>query len=286
MKEMHEEWDGTLPAIVHDMPNEVYHKLAGISGSGLHTIQQYSPAHYRYAPTDDGKDPRPREIGTALHTALLEPHRFEREYIITEAEDRRAKAYTQAAEEYGKPFALTAGEGERVTGMQQAAWRHPQARPLLEAIDRCESSVIASDPQTAVPVRIRPDAITAGGAIIDVKKARDARERPFASAAVNYGYDLKAAFYCDVWQWATGRRPTEYYLLVVEEQPPHAVMVYTLPDDWMQRGRRLYREALDTYAACLDAGEWPAYSDEIECLMPPAWVTYEMEQEETEGVHV
>ncbi len=286
MKQDYDQWGGGVPAIVEGMPNEVYHRQAGVSGSGLHTIRQYSPAHYAYAGGEEPTDPRPREIGTAIHTALLEPERFAEEYMLTEAADRRSSEYKKAADEYGKHATLTAKEAARVRGMQSAAYAHPEARALLESLVMREVSVFAADPETGITIRCRPDGVTSGNVIIDVKKARDARERPFASAAVNYGYDLKAALYCDVWELATGAPPSGYCLLVIEEQPPHAVMVYTFPDDWMARGRKLYREALDTYAACAEAGEWPAYSNATECLMPPSWVTYEMEQDETEGVSV
>lgn len=279
-------WDGSAPAVVTGMPNDIYHGYKGVSGSGLNTINQFSPAHYAYGGRDDSTDPRPKEIGTAIHTALLEPDRFAAEYIRVDVADRRASEYKEAAKVYGKNATLTAKEGDKVIGMQSAAWAHTTARELLADGWMAESSVFTQDPETGVLVKCRPDLVTNGGAMVDVKKARDARERPFASACVNYGYDLKAAFYRDVWQWATGEQPQEYYLLVIEEQPPHAVRVYTMPDDWLKRGRRMYRDALNTYARCVEANDWPAYGDDAECLMPPSWVTYEMEQEETEEVTV
>jgi len=275
------------PSLVDGMPNSVYHKAPGVSGSGLHVIQQFSPAHYAYGGTDDDKDQRPKEMGTAIHTALLEPDRFASEYmLLRDVPDRRASEYKEAAKVYGKDKTLAGKEADKVSGMQAAVHAHTRARELIDDAAVHELSAFATDPYTDTLVRCRPDIVTHSGAIVDLKKARDARERPFASACVNYGYDLKAAFYCDVWEWATGAPPSAYYLLVVEEQPPHAVRVYTMPDDWMQRGRRLYREALDLYAQCRANDEWPAYGDGEECLMPPSWVTYEMEQEETEGVTI
>ena len=63
----------TLPSIIKDMPNEVYHAHESISKSGLDLILR-SPAHYRFR--ERSEPTRAMQLGTASHTAILEPARF------------------------------------------------------------------------------------------------------------------------------------------------------------------------------------------------------------------
>jgi exodeoxyribonuclease VIII len=86
---------------------------------------------------------------------------------------------------------------------------------------------------------------------------------------------LQAAFYSDVWHWATGETLKGYGFLAVEDQPPHGVKLHVLSDEWTARGRRLYRENLNTYARCTEADEWPAYDDKASVLDMPGWLAYE-----------
>lgn len=65
------------------VPEEEYHDLEGrASSSVLRTILTESPAHAK-AQMDDESDPTSAmRFGTMLHTAILEPSRFEREYSV------------------------------------------------------------------------------------------------------------------------------------------------------------------------------------------------------------
>jgi len=275
------EWDGSVPAVVSGMPNADYHTHASISASGLATISQYSPAHFKHGPVSDST--RPKEIGTAVHEAVLEPHLFEHNYMLTSAPDRRQSEYKEAAKVYGGDRTLTAKEGAHVTGVQEAVWMNPLAAELIGASER-ELSFFAHDPETGVVVRCRADAFAqaptpSGMRIGDLKKCADARLDPFTRAVVRYVYDLKAAFYLDVIAWATGESiPTSHYRFIAfEDAPPYAGTVYEMTDDWMARGRRFYREALNRYADCVAMDEWPAYAHS-ETLTMPIW----MEREEEE----
>ncbi len=69
------------PGIHFDISNEVYHSGPEVSNSGLALVAK-APALYRYA-TDNREQREPTEaqkIGTAVHTAMLEPDVFAKEY--------------------------------------------------------------------------------------------------------------------------------------------------------------------------------------------------------------
>jgi exodeoxyribonuclease VIII len=268
----------TAGYVVQGMPNAAYHAHDSISKSSLDSILR-SPAHFKYRrfvePT------RAMEIGTAIHTALLEPDRFITEYVLLEnVKDRRAAEYKQAVEKHGTEKVLTSPEVLTVAGMQQSVTSHPVASLWLQKKGYRELSIFAQDPVTGINVRIRPDALTTDGHILDLKKTQDARPSGFSRTVATYRYHVQAAFYSDVYQWATGQKAQSFRFIVVEESLPHACMVYRLDDFSLEEGRRVYRQALNLYAECLESDKWDAYpcsDDEIISL--PDWQIRQIENE-------
>lgn len=265
--------------IIEDMTNEDYHNEADhISKSGLDLMAR-SPSHFRYAAPRDAT--RAMELGTALHTAVLEPERFATEYmLLKEVKDRRASAYKEAAKQYGGSNTLTGGEADKVAGMQEAVRSHRIIGDLLNHEQgKPELTVMTTDPETGVGVKCRFDWI-ANGRALDLKKTQDARPQSFCKSVANYGYHVQAAFYEDVWLWETGEKLKSFEFAAIEEAMPHGVMLYQLDTEAMQEGRRIYREALRVYADCLEKDQWPAYSGEMEYISLPAWAVPSIEEGE------
>ena len=267
------------PMLVLNMPNEIYHAWAdSISKSGLDLIAR-SPAHYRYKEPRDAT--RNMEMGTAIHTALLEPERFKADYVLLrDVTDRRASAYKEATKVHPSSNVLTGSEADYVSGMQESVYAHPQARQALKQEGCTEASLFVNDPVTGVLVRVRFDLLTESGEAYDLKKCQDARHEAFARSLFNYGYHTQAALYQDAYEWATGKALSAFKIIAVEEKLPHAVMVYRIDDTAIAEGRRAYREALDTYARCVASGQWPAYEcADNEIIGLPEWVVRKMENE-------
>lgn len=265
--------------IYEDMTNDDYHNESEhISKSGLDLIAR-SPAHFRYAAPRAAT--RAMEIGTAIHAAVLEPERFASEYmLLRDVKDRRASAYKEAAKEYGSERVLTGGEADKVAGMQEALRSHQHiGQALADEDGRPELTVFTTDPSTGVGVKCRFDWM-ANGAALDLKKTQDARPAAFCKSVANYGYHVQAAFYEDVWLWETGERLRSFEFAAIEETMPHGVMAYQLDTEAMQEGRRIYREALQAYAKCLESDHWPAYGDAVEFISLPAWAVAPIEEGE------
>ena len=265
------------PSLVAGIPNALYHAYPSISKSGLDLIAR-SPAHYQFQPPREAT--RAMEIGTAIHTALLEPDRFQREYVLLkDVKDRRASEYKAAVQVHGTERVLVASEADNVAGMQESVYANRTARALLEQTGHRELSVFATDPVTGLTVRCRFDILTDDLIAIDLKKTRDAREDAFSRAIDSYRYHVQAAFYSDVFYWATGEHLSGFKFLAVEEAMPHASRVYRLDETAMQEGRRLYREDLNLFAQCVESGEWPAYDEDEGIISLPEWKLRQIENE-------
>jgi len=259
--------------LTKDLSNDAYHAHPAISKSGLDLITR-SPAHYAYrAP----KEPtRAMEIGTAIHTALLEPERYAAQYQVVDCDDRRASVYKEAVKVHGSERVLTRAEADKITGMSASVQGNPHAQALLRHdLASFEVSIITKDPETGVDVKCRFD-LLAGNKALDLKKTQDARADAFAKSVANYRYMLQAAFYTDVYRWETGMELEAFGFLVVEEEMPHASAIYVLDDTALEYGRMLYRKELNLYADCLDTGVWPSVDQTPQILSLPSWVYKEV----------
>ena len=257
------------------LTNEAYHASEGISKSGLDLILR-SPAHYRFGERKEAT--RAMEIGTALHCAVLEPERFATDYmLLKEVTDRRASAYKEACKVWSAERVLTGIEADRVAGMQESALSNPHLAQYLNVPGRCELSVYAIDPETGVLVKCRFDKLTDSGYAVDLKKTQDLRD--FGKSVANYGYHMQAAFYMDVYEWATGDKLQGFVFAAVEELLPHASAPLVLDDESLDIGRMMYRKALNTYAECLNDDDWPGIACEPETIQLPSWYINQFENE-------
>lgn len=162
---------------------------------------------------------------------------------------------------------------DNVIGMQESIYTHATASTLLWDVEpeHFEYSCYAIDPETGALVRIRMDALTSGGWIVDVKKTQDASPEGAAKTIANYGYYHQAAMYTDVLTIASGQPPAGFAFIFVEEQYPHAVAVYCLRDEDIYRGRTMYRRNLQLYVECLAENKWPGYGEGADYIDLPVW---------------
>lgn len=269
------EWNGSLPAIVSDMPIEAYHKHESISNSGLSLVAR-SPAHYAYA--TPWESTRAQQIGTAFHTALLEPERYKAEYFAADTNARRVVAYKDAAKIYGGDKTLTANESASVSVMIESIRSNKAANDLLNEEGHAELSFFVRDPDTGVAMRCRFDWLTHEGVAIDLKKTQDSREFAFSRSLHNYRYHCQAAMYSHIYQLVMGKPLESFKILAVEEQPPCANVLYDIDPLALQIGYAQYRESLLAYTEAATSGIWTTYTG-TGVVTLPEWALLDAEEE-------
>ena len=257
-----------------EMSNEEYHKSDGVSNTGLGDIAK-SPAVYQWrknAPEDPEKL-KALDIGTALHTRLLEPHLFDEQFAVEPKLDRRTKAGKQEAEIFameseGKKI-LTMEEGRKLDFMVESTYAHSAARFLLEADGQCESLIFWTDRETGELCRVRPDRMLDDRPIIvDVKKTADINK--FSKSIYEYRYNVQAAMYSDGYKQYFDEDPIFAFLVVSEtiECGKYPVRVFSLDDNAFSKGWELYRKNLEAYHECVESGNWGGF----EMIGLPGWV--------------
>lgn len=253
--------------------NEQYHSSEGISKSGLWEIYTKSPFHYAHtkkqsSPTFD--------YGTAVHTAILEPDKFD-ESIIRGPEDRRGSKWRDAMDEaeHKKAILLTASDYDDVLSIREAADADKNITALLKGETIIERSAYHKDDEYGLTVKCRPDLYNKSLSIMaDVKSTASAEPHHFIKSIVNFGYHVQEAMYTDVFTKASNLKVDAFVFIAIEKPSkgsPAIIQCYELDADAVKEGYLIYRKALDIYANCVNNKSWPAYGGGIKKLSIPKW---------------
>jgi len=156
-----------------EQTNDEYHRGPGISKSHLDAIKSGSPRHYWYKylnPDRERDQPTAAMVmGSAVHSAILEPDLFPSEVIESPEFDRRTKAGKAEYEAF-----QTANKGKIVLppedyatclSIRDAVHQHPVAGGLMHG-GKAEQSFYAIDPETGELIKCRTDYMHDSGAMI------------------------------------------------------------------------------------------------------------------------
>lgn len=236
--------------------NEEYHSQTDyIGSSGLKIIFKKSVYHYLYSKKFESTESM--RLGTAVHTALLEPENFDNEVIVMPELNLRTKA---GREERDKILENTE-RGQVVIKQDdleviQAIERNFKNDKLAVAI--CEGGVVeASHYGTieGIKVRCRPDVYQPDRGIIgDIKTCQDNSPKAFKSNVYKFGYHLQAVFYAETLTHILERQfsPYDFRFIAVETNYPYSCEVYALDEKEIEAG----------YAALNKAwGEWKIFKE-------------------------
>lgn len=268
---------------VYDIPDAEYHQDPVPGGSLSHSgakrlLPPSCPAlfdHWRRY----GQQPNEAfDLGHAAHKLVLGVGLDIRvidaaDWKTKKAQDARKAAYAEGA------VPLLADDWRRVHDMADALRRHPIASALLDPdLGKPEVSLFWTDTETDVARRARLDWLRPGSGsartiVVDYKSTNDAEPDACAKVMHNYRYHSQGDYYLDgVVTLGLGDPDTAFVLIFQEKDPPHLVTVAEPDSVALRIGRDLNRRALQTYAECSAAGEWPGYTEDVLSLSLPAWV--------------
>jgi hypothetical protein len=263
-----------------------YADYAAAEGVNISTLLALtiSPKHYGYELLRQRPDTAAMKVGRAVHTAVLEPMRFLRDYALSAFPDWRTKAareWRDGQEATGKTV-LTEAQYRLAERMHEAARAHPIAARYI-ATGAPEESIFWTDPRTGLRCKGRIDLLNSS--IVDLKTTRHASPRLFARDAARLYYHARLAWYQDGVRIVTGKE-LPVHIIAIENVEPHDVMVYRVGDEALELGRRLCESLTDTLQMCRASGRWPGVAEEEELsLVLPAWVSAG-EDEDTETITI
>lgn len=214
-----------------------YHGTKAISSSLFRTFLK-SRKRFKYEWDNwDNKEFKKSEtfkIGSAFHTLLLEPHKYNERYIVAENVNRRSKEgklYIEEINKLGKDV-LSIEDEEMLRGMEASVKNSELAMKYME---QTQSELSARRKlSNGLIVQCRPDAVKKE-CIIDLKSCADITK--FNYEIYSYGYYIQAAYY---WWLLSNIDPekfseSNFYFIAVEKNSPYELGIYGIENVTLSR---------------------------------------------------
>ncbi|CAB5194983.1 Putative exodeoxyribonuclease 8, PDDEXK-like domain containing protein [uncultured Caudovirales phage] len=256
--------------LIYDMPAKEYHSIEALSASGAKLLLK-SPAHY-YASRSEFKAPSAAmKLGTAVHTAILEPELFDAEIAIEPKLDKRTKIGKEAAEQFsnsseGKTI-IDFYQGERCRAITEAVRAHPYFQKRVTG-GKAEATMLWK--QYNVQCKARIDYLVER-TMFDVKTCQDASPEGFSKQIANFQYHIQAAHYAMGFKRLTGTPLEQFVFIAVESEMPHMVGIYALSADSLRAGAFAMKKAADNYDLFLSQKIAKSYNADAEEISIPSW---------------
>ena len=231
-------------------------------------------------------------IGTALHSYVLEPGKFKKEYVILDDEKKeelydeaiedgsKAKGFSKALSSYKNFKNRAAANGQRiiteedfltVDGLGTAAFAvdelneflsHPELETEISIFDE-----LLDHQGNNVLCKGRIDAIKPN-ALLDLKTTVNTSPVKIGKFIANYKAYVQAAFYLDLCRTVgLVDEHATFSWCFIQKEKPHQATYYTAPEELIRLGRTEYKSWLGWIYEGRKTGNWPGHSKEVE--LPP-----------------
>lgn len=284
---------------IHTMPAADYHadpaKAPSLSSHIAHLLCERSAwhawaAHPKLNPDFEPSEDSKFDPGTAAHALLLQGEKI---VHVVEADSWRKKDAQEVrdkARENGLVPLLTHQweEVQRMVAAIEAQLPQLDVDPPLLTDGEPEQTLVWQEPN-GVWCRARLDWLrTDGRAIDDLKTtSRNADPRQWARTTMwSIGGDVQAAFYLRGVR-AVGGPQAQFRFVLAETEPPYAVSVVSPSQSVLELANAKVEWAIERWAECLEADEWPGYPPQVVHAELPEWAharwlerTYDPETEE------
>lgn len=249
---------------IHDINNNDYHASEGISRSAITEFKK-SPLHYwdKYlSPEKVNKKPTASmKLGNAVHTLILEPHLFDKEFIVLEKKFSSSKKDKALKIEFDlKNSNKTIIEKKiyvKAKQITESILSHPKTEIFLKGNFCVEKSFFWADPDTGLLCKSRPDIWNQDiNVLCDIKTAADSSPESFIFSTKKYDYHIQAAMQIDAIFETTGQVIDYFSFIVAPVERPYKPYIYTLSKDSIEFGRREYKNALKLIKKCCENKKW------------------------------
>jgi len=179
-----------------------YRDADGVANSTL-LLMEHSASDVQWlknAPVDVIKH-QAADFGSALHTAILEPKKFDDVVYVSSVSGRKTKTFAQEIITNPDKIVLTEDEVQQIRLMQASGMAHPAFNRCLSLGSHFESSIFVKDTERDLILKVRPDvdAVENAGYLANLKTTaslddwRSDRNWINPLYKFNYGHD---AAYC------------------------------------------------------------------------------------------
>lgn len=278
--------------------SEYYSVKDYISATALKSIKQ-SPLHYKESEKKEATEAM--IFGSAYHTFILEPAKFEERYFVMDdtpiydvligegfKSPRGTKQYKEWVE---NQMHLAEGKviiddimNRTLVGMRDRLLSNRFCASLLRN-GKAEESIfceIKTPQDKNIKIKLRPDYVKyEKNVIIDLKTTISASKEEFPKGAANFDYHIQAALYTDILNALTGKQ-FSFFFIAQEKIKPFAFNIFECSPQFISQGRYEWELLAMLWQECMESGKWPGY--QVWCennfgineLKLPAWAIHDV----------
>lgn len=225
-----------------------------------------SARHAKWKAAED-HDTDALSLGRVVHTAILEPERYEVEYIVSPKVDLR----TKDGKQWHAGFCAAAGDKTPIAQDEDRIARSivaeieklPHIAELVsdDASNR-ELTVVQPDTHHDLDCKARIDCLLdwrGCPTIVDIKttSARNLKPHTLRTEIHKFGYHIQAAWYLDLYGRAAGINADTFVFVFCQTTQDMDVAAYQLDQESIEQGRREARQYLQQIVTCRETGKWP-----------------------------
>lgn len=244
------------------MPADDYHAVRAVSSSALKAFILKCPARARAVIEGRVKESTATmELGTAVHTAVLEADKFDLIYRVGPEVSRATSEWKAFAAQCGIDGVtpLKPSENATIIGMRESLWNDPGVSKILKACESRELSIFWNDEETGLYCKARIDIYGARvAALLDLKTTASACLDDFARTMFNQGYHIQIPWYTRGAR-AAGLSVNTSGILAIETVPDYVPCIFQIPPATFALGAKEIQKALPRLAECFNTGVWPGY---------------------------
>ena len=275
---------------IYEMTNNEYKAAPGESRSQFASALK-SRGHWELY-KDKFFDTSPsKELGSLIHAMILEPEKVSSMFLDKPKMDRRSKL----GKDQWADFEMRCAEEGKLP-KDDAMFSTAENICNIIRNDEITKKIMYGykeraffwvDEETGTLCKCKPDICNLSALLItDIKSTRDASPYQFMKSVYDYSYEIQNAFYVDgiresIKQSTGAEHNFNFLFLAIESSAPHNYSFYELPEDFVDSGRKKYKEALKRIKFWRNhpwKQEERKYHNEIVMLKPKAYqYTYQGE---------
>lgn len=262
------------PGIYESVLFSDYQKWDAINNSALKILTDPTkcPAHCMYYLLSGRKETPALTFGRAVDAYVLEPLRFFKIYSVMPEADFRTNAGKAIKAKFEKKLQpgqeiITTKDYAKIQEIYSFVSGSRAIRLIRDG--KSQVCIVWEDKKTGLLCKARLDYLNESIPMItDLKSAADCSPLGFGWAIYRFMYYQQLGFYSMGYEALTGDEPN-MAIFAIEKEKPYVHAAYELGYKTIETGKKAACKALSIYKECLDSGQWPMHSDQIEILEMP-----------------
>lgn len=244
--------------VSEDIPNKIYHSDDFFTSSTAVKLLVYDIPKYEndYLLKNRMDSHNPAfDMGSYIHSLILEPHKIEEEYAFFPGFDKRESGFQEFKENNKGKIILSGGQ---VLQAQKMMKSYNKLKIAKDLVDKSKKELTLCVDIAGIPVKVRFDAVNIEeGEIYDVKTSGyEVDYDSFKMNGINgLKYDISAALYSMAAELYFGK-PFKFYFLCLSKKS-YDTELFLTSEETMAKGRNKCTVGLSKLKYFRENNKWP-----------------------------